>query len=65
VYGSVTQLSGFSTEAPDVPTKTANLTKDQGRYFNLQAEKTTNLNSILTNDMDRQSFHICRPCTYV
>jgi hypothetical protein len=25
------------------------------RYFNLQAENTTDFNSILTDDMDRQS----------
>jgi hypothetical protein len=40
-----------------VPTKTTNLAKCQWGYFNLQAENTTNLNSILADDMDRQYFN--------
>jgi hypothetical protein len=36
-----------------VPTKTANLAKGQGGYFNLQAEITNDFKGILTDDMDR------------
>jgi hypothetical protein len=35
--------------------KTTHLTKGQGGYFNLQAQNTTYLNSISTNDMHHQS----------
>jgi hypothetical protein len=38
-----------------VPSKITNLAKDQGGYFNLQAENTTNFNSISTNGKDHQS----------
>jgi hypothetical protein len=50
-------LSGFSflSEATDVPTKTTDLAKGQKEYFNIQAENTTDVNSISANDMKRQS----------
>jgi hypothetical protein len=37
--------------------KTTSLAKGQRGYFNLQAENTTDLNSISTDDMDRQSIN--------
>jgi hypothetical protein len=43
------------SEATDVPTQTTDLSKGQGRYFNVLAENTTDFNSISTNDIDRQS----------
>jgi hypothetical protein len=42
-------------EATDVPTKNSRF--GQGGYFNLQVENTPDLNSISTNDMDRQSIN--------
>jgi hypothetical protein len=52
----VTQ-SSFLSGATDVPTKITmtNLAKGQYGYFNLQAENTTDFNSISTDDMDCQS----------
>jgi hypothetical protein len=38
-----------------VPSKTTDLAKGQGGYFNLQAENTSDFNSISTVDMDLQS----------
>jgi hypothetical protein len=38
-----------------VPTKTTHLANGQEGYLNLQAENTTDFNSISTDDMNRQS----------
>jgi hypothetical protein len=49
--------AGFSflSEAKDVPTKTTYWTNGQGGHFNLQAENTTNFNTISNNHMDQQT----------
>jgi hypothetical protein len=51
----------FLSEITGVTTKTTNLAKGQGGYFNTQAENTTDFNSIFTDDMDRQSFDNVNP----
>jgi hypothetical protein len=45
----------FLSKATNVLTKSIKLPKGQGQYFILQAENTTNFNSIFTNDMGPQS----------
>jgi hypothetical protein len=59
IISPYTTYSGFSfpseAEARDVATKTNNLTMRQGGHYDLQAENTTNYNSISTDDMVHQS----------
>jgi hypothetical protein len=45
--------------------KSDNLAKGQEGYLNLQVENTINFNSILTDDMDRQSVHNESPTSFL
>jgi hypothetical protein len=51
----VTPGFSFLSEATDAPKKTTDFTKGQGWYLNIQAENTTDFNSILADGLDRQS----------